>query len=327
MSRATTLNYKQVVELIPCPPLDFDASMFKPDHFPSPDNTWVPGIRWQTMRWEGAALGLKLENRGTTRDPRIRLSVWSAEKLDRVFLNRLRDEITYRYNVQLDLTGFNRRFRGDPQLGPIIRKWQGLRPCCYSSLYEYLIIAIVLQNCTVRRSANMMRALLDRYGELLAYDGKELYCFWEPEQIAGVTEQELRDLKVGYRAKSIRRVTGAFVDREIDEQELRRKPLEEQRAALLGLYGIGPASVGYILFDVFHHLDELDHISPWEQKIYSKLFFNRDPEKPVPVDRLLRLFERRFGGYRLLAVHYIWEDLFWKRQHASVDWLEKLIRL
>jgi hypothetical protein len=29
----------------------------------------------------------------------------------------------------------------------------------------------------------------------------------------------------------------------------------------------------------------------------------------------------------MLAVHYIWEDLFWKRKYEEVDWLEKLIRL
>jgi hypothetical protein len=77
---------------------------------------------------------------------------------------------------------------------------------------------------------------------------------------------------------------------------------------------------------VFHHLDELSHISPWEQKIYSKLFFDQDPDEPVAVDALLRTFER-FGEYKMLAVHYIWEDLFWRRKYESVDWLEKLIRL
>jgi hypothetical protein len=85
--------------------------------------------------------------------------------------------------------------------------------------------------------------------------------------------------------------------------------------------------VEYLLSDVFHHLDELNHISPWEQKIYSKLFWDVDPEQPVAVDRLLALFQERFGEYRSLAVHYVWEDLFWKRKHEHVEWLEKLIRL
>ena len=328
MSKPLVLEAKQVIELVPKAPFNFDATMHKPDHFPSADNEWEPGIRWQTMLWQNVPLGLKFENQGTIDRPGIALSIWSRDELSRDFLDGLTDEISYRCNLQLDLTEFNRRFGDDPQLGPvIIDEWRGMRPASYSSLYEYLIIAIVLQNATVRRSVNMMRALLENYGTLLSYDGKELYCFWEPEVIDKATEQELRQLKVGYRAKSIKRVAEVFVRREIDEFELRSKSREDQREALLGLYGIGPASVGYILGDVFHHLDELNHISPWEQKIYSKLFFDTDPDEPVPVDRLMALFNQRFGGYRMLAVHYFWEDLFWRRKHEKIWWLEKLIRL
>ena len=71
----------------------------------------------------------------------------------------------------------------------------------------------------------------------------------------------------------------------------------------------------------------MEHISPWEQKIYSRLFFDRDPEDPVPVQQLLDYFNEHFAGYRMLAVHYVWEDLWWRRLHEPVDWLEKLIRL
>lgn len=327
MGEPVTLPAKHVVELFPQPPFNFDATMHKPDHFPSADNAWEPGRRWQTMRWQNQALGLKLEDRGSIDQPRVALAVWAAEKLSPDFLAGLADEISYRYNLPLDLTEFNRRFRDDAQLGPIIARWRGLRPACYCSLYEYLIVAIVLQNATVRRSVNMMQALYEHYGTLLAYDGQELYCSWQPEALSTVTEDELRTLKVGYRAKSILRVTAPFLGNGLDEFALRRQSREEQRKALLGLYGIGPASVEYLLSDVFHHLDELNHISPWEQKIYSKLFWDVDPEQPVAVDRLLALFQERFGEYRSLAVHYVWEDLFWKRKHEHVEWLEKLIRL
>jgi 3-methyladenine DNA glycosylase/8-oxoguanine DNA glycosylase len=314
-------------DLLPTPPFNFDASLHKPDHFPSADNAWEPGVRWQTMLWRRQTLGLKFENRGTIHEPRVALSIWSRKPLEREFLDSLIAEINYRYNFQLDLTEFNRAFRDDPHLGPIIRRWRGMRPLNYSSLYEYLIIAIVLQNATVRRSVSMMQVLLERYGTLLVYDGKELYCAWEPKVVDRATEEELRALKVGYRTKSIKRVTAAFARGEIDEFALRSKTREEQRQALLGLYGIGPASVGYILSDVFHHLDELEYVSPWEQKIYSKLFFNADPDDPVPTDQLLQLFNTRFGKYKMLAVHYVWEDLFWRRKHEPVEWLEKLIRL
>ncbi|RPI26812.1 MAG: hypothetical protein EHM70_18540 [Chloroflexota bacterium] len=225
------------------------------------------------------------------------------------------------------MTRFYQRFEADPELCPILAKWRGMRPLNYSSLYEYLMIAIVLQNATVRRSVNMMQVLLETYGTLLSFDGKELYCFWEPDDIVAVTEEQLRALKVGYRAKSIKRVTDAFAGGQVDELELRKKSREDQRQALLDLYGIGPASVGYILFDVFHHLDELNYISPWEQKIYSRLFFGQVPESPVPARDLLAFFNERYAEYRMLAVHYFWEDLFWTRKTGHVVWLDKLIRL
>lgn len=327
MSQFTLLENTQVVELAPGAPFFFDATMHKPDHFPASDNTWQPGVRWQTMFWQGKCLGLKFKDRGSRDRPRIALTICSEEELKQPFVADLLDEIAYRYKFQLDLTGFHRRFSNDPQLGSVIEKWRGMRPLNHSSLYEYLIVAIVLQNATVRRSVNMMQALFTRYGSAVSFDGKELYCFWEPEVVAKTAEQELRDLKVGYRAKSIKRVSSAFARKEIDDFGLRTRPKEEQRQALLGLYGIGPASVGYILVDVFHHLDELSHISPWEQKIYSKLLFDRDPDEPVAVDRLLTTIDERFGEYKALAVHYLWENLFWRRKNETVEWLEKLIRL
>ena len=320
------LEHRWTVDLAPRPPFNFDATLHKPDHFPAADNVWQPGVRWQTMLWQGEPLGCKFEGRGTVDKPLVSLTVWSQRELDRPLRDRLLAEIDYRYNFQLDLAEFNRRFADDPQLGPVIAKWRGMKPLNHNSLYEYLIIAIVLQNAAIRRSVNMMQALFENYGTLLAYDGRELYSFWEPAIIDDVAEDKLRALKVGYRAKSIKRVTGAFVRGEVDEFELRGKSKEEQREALLALYGIGPASVWYILFDVFHHLDTMDHISPWEQKIYSKLFFDREPDDPVGVDELLETFER-FGEYKMLAVHYIWEDLFWRRKYEPVAWLEKLIRL
>jgi 3-methyladenine DNA glycosylase/8-oxoguanine DNA glycosylase len=327
MGRVRDLSVRRVVELTPTVPFNFDATLFKPDHFPSADTAWEPGIRWQTMRWEGELLGLKFENRGTVDRPHVALSIWSQDELAEPFVAGLVAEVQYRYGFQLDLTDFYDRFRDDPDLGPLLVKWRGLRPFNANSLYEYLIVAIVLQNATVRRSVAMLQALFERYGTLLRYDGHALYAFWAPEIIHQAAEDELRQLKVGYRAKSIKRVSAAFARGQIDELALRSASWAEQREALLALYGIGPASVGYILADVFHRLDELDHISPWELKIYSKLFFDLDPETPLSMSELLRFFSQRYPGYRMLAIHYFWEDLFWRRRHEPVPWLETLIRL
>jgi len=323
----TPLKYSYTILLHPTSPFNFDATLYKPDHFPTPDHFWQPGTRWQTMRWAGVPLGLKFEQRGTSVQPKINLNVFAQQQLSATYLDGLVAEIRYRYSLDLDLTNFYARFLNDEHLGPVITRWQGMRDLNCNSLYEYLIIAIVLQNATVRRSVTMMQNLLENFGDLLEYDGKKLYCFWEPDLIMKVAEVDLRALKVGYRAKTILRVTESFANNKISEEALRQKPYPNQRQALLDLYGIGPASVGYILSAVFHYLDELQHISPWEQKIYSKLFFDRDPNDPIPADEMIKFMTDHYSGYRAIAIHYFWEDLFWQWKFGKADWLNEFIRL
>ncbi len=320
-----TLRHVQTLELTPRPPFFFDSTFHKPDHFTTGDSAWEPGTRWQTWGWQGMPLGLTFRGAGTVENPALLVDIHSAARLDPALVESLAAEIRYRYNLDLDLNPFYTAFAGDPVLGPVLERWRGMRPGHPSSLYEYLIIGIVLQNATIRRSIQMFRNLLENYGTPLAYDGRELWALWEPGDLASVPEDELRALKMGYRAKSIKRIDDHFGAGLTDEYDLRQQDRDTQMKALLNLYGVGPATVWYLLFDVFHHWDFFNHISPWEQKIYSKLFFDVDPETPVPVERLLAHFEQ-YGAYKQLAVHYLWEDLWWRHQHEPLDWFAKLIR-
>ena len=52
-----------------------------------------------------------------------------------------------------------------------------MKPVAANSLYETLIIYIVLQNATVRRSVQMLENLFESFGKKLVYDGKTLSAF------------------------------------------------------------------------------------------------------------------------------------------------------
>lgn len=326
MKKPIKLKLQRTLKIKPTKPFAFDPTFHKPDHFTSGDNYWEQGRRWQTWNWKGKSLGIKFLNRGSINSPLVEIKIYAKDKISDDFVCSLIEEIKYRYNFDLELDDFYKTFKKDGFLSPILKKWRGMRPGHQNSLYEYLIIGVVLQNASVRRSVQMFKALLENYGTLLKFDGKKLWCFWSPCKLQKVSEEELRTLKVGYRAKSIKKIEDYFAQDLIDERKLRRRDRKTQMKELLKLYGVGPATVWYLLFDIFHHWDFFNHISPWEQKIYSKLFFDRDPKNPVPVKKLLKHFER-YGKYKQLAVHYIWEDLFWKRKNEHIPWLEKEIRI
>ena len=326
MKRTQKLKLQKTIKIEPTKPFDFNSTFHKPDHFTSGDNLWEKDIRWQTWNWQKEKLGIKFINRGTVTKPLVEIKIYARKKLTKDFVDSLINEIKYLYNFDLNLKPFYKEFKNDKLLGPIIKKWKGMRPGHPSSLYEYLIIGIVLQNATIRRSVQMFQTLLENYGTPVKFDNKKLWCFWNEGGLKKISEDNLKELKIGYRAKYIKKIDEQFRNGEINDLELRKKDRETQMNELLKLYGVGPATVWYILFDVFHHWDFFNHVSPWEQKIYSKLFFNKNPDDPVPVEKILKYFER-FGDYKQLAVHYIWEDLWWKRKNEHIPWLEKEIRL
>lgn len=312
------LKYQHLRIIEPSAPFNFDATFHKPAHFPSGDNFWEPGARWQTFRWQGKSFGVVFRNIGTVTKPKISIEIFGHEKLTDDFVNNFLQEIIYRYNLNFNLTEFYQEFSEDKILGSVIKNLYGMRPGHQDSLYEYLIVGIVLQNCTVRRSIQMMQVLFEHYGTLLEFTDKKLWCFWEPGALKNVSEEELRSLKIGYRAKFIKRIDEQFMKKEIDEIKLRNQSLDEQKTELLKLYGVDPATVWYLLFDAFHQYNFFNHVSPWEQKIYSRIF-------PVPADKLIKYFDR-FGKYKQLAVHYVWENLWWQHKKKPIPWLAKEIR-
>jgi len=322
--KTVVLNTKFMVEVKPKAPFNFDATVHKPSHFPAPIEDYEKGLYWQTMRFGGTVLGLKMKNKGIIDKPMIKLTFFSGAPLTKKEMDAIVKEIRWRFDLDSDLLEFSKRFERDNLLGPVLQKWRGMRVSCGNSLYELLVISILLQNATVRRTVQMMEALLEKYGTKVWFGGKELYAFWEPKRLHRTTERELRELKVGYRAKYLKKVSEDFVKRVVDEFKLRQMSMEEANKELDKLYGVGPASASILLFEALHHYDTIEKIGPWEQKIYSRLLFQKEL---VPAETILKEIQKRYGKWKTLAMHYIFEDLFWKRKTQKIEWLEKLIRL
>src|SRR4030067_3146858 len=97
------LKKVKTIEIIPITPFNFDTTFHKPDHFTSGDNYWEEGTRWQTWLWQKKSLGLKFTNSGSVNRPKMTVDIYFTEKLPKLFIKSLTDEIKYRYNLNLDL--------------------------------------------------------------------------------------------------------------------------------------------------------------------------------------------------------------------------------
>lgn len=160
--------------LKPVPPFDFDSTVYVPHHFPTPDFEWQPNFMWQTLNFEGKLLGLKMENKGEPDRPKVKLTVYFKKKPSEKEIEKIVKELNWRYGLNEDISEFFREFKDDRFLKPVFKRLRGMRSSCTNSLYELLIISIVLQNATIRRTVQMINNLFNAYGTKLRFDNKEL---------------------------------------------------------------------------------------------------------------------------------------------------------
>lgn len=319
------LNKKTSVLIQPKPPFNFDATVYVPQHFSTPDFEWKSGVLWHSMNFNELCLGIKIENKGVLNKPKIRVAIYSEKLLPKEYIQPIVSELNWRYGFDEDLREFFTTFKNDKFLKQAFKKLKGMRSSCMNSLYELLMISIVLQNATVRRTVQMMNNLLDKYGKKILFDGKELAVYWSPNDLRDVTEAELRALKMGYRDRMIKRISDSFSKGEINESELRKMSDEEAKKEIIKLYGVGPATAQIILAEYLRRHNVLDLKGRvWEQKIFSRILFRK---KIVSAEKILKELDKRYGKWKGLAFHYLFTDLFWKHKENKIEWLEKEIRL
>ena len=300
------------------------TTLIKPSHFPSPfDAQSSTEYRAVTMI-NGQPTGVRASFDEDHTWVMLDVSLSSDGTYEPGIMTILRR----RLGLDLDLRGFQELCDSDDVLSRLPSAMHGARPSSPWSLYEYLTIGTVLQNTNVARTVQMAKALADLLGTQYSFpDGVTLTSFWHPQHAVDVGEQALRDAKLGYRAKTLVRVGQQFAAEPALEDRLHEKAGDANalRDGLRQIYGVGPATAGYLMFDLFKTVDELTRLPPWEGKIMGKLLF--DDQDTDPADTV-RWCHDRWAPYTMLACHAVFESVFWHRATGEgPEWLDKLIRM
>lgn len=301
------------------------TTLIKPSHFPSPfDQTGPDRYRFVT-RVNGEIIGVDafMAEHGT-----VGLRLYRADGCCDLDVGAMKAEIIRRLGFEMDLTGYEEIWTRDEILRRLPDEMMGTRPSSAFSLYEFLVICVLLQNTTVGRTVAMANALAEDLGQEVVFpDGETLRSFWTPAQLVRTGEERLRVLKLGYRARILDRLSRQFEEESETETRLMEIRAHDDllRQRLMSLYGVGPASVGYLLFEWFKKVDCFGHISPWELKILSRLLFESDC---IAAKDMIKFCKERWAPFTMLAVHAIFESVFWRRLNGNgPDWLDGLIRL
>jgi 3-methyladenine DNA glycosylase/8-oxoguanine DNA glycosylase len=162
--------------------------------------------------------------------------------------------------LDLDLGEFQRRFRRDRLVGPLIRRMPDFRPARRPWPWEALASAIVGQLIEADRAARIERRIVGRWGPRLGEGREALRDTPAPATIAGRAPAELQSMELsGARAIAIRRLAREVAcgrcrveSPESDRRLLATPEVGPWTVQCLGLYGRGemdslPAGdLGYI---------------------------------------------------------------------------------
>ena len=142
--------------------------------------------------------------------------------------------------------------------------------------WEMIITFILSQQNNIPRIKGLIRTLCERYGErCVTPDGRTYDTFPRAEDLAQATEEELRELKLGYRSKYICQTAKMVAGGEIDLDALREMEYPEARTELMRLPGIGGKVADCICLFALHQMDAFPvdtHISKVLERHYPDGF-------------------------------------------------------
>lgn len=145
-------------------------------------------------------------------------------------------------------------------------------------------------------------ALRKRFGEQQTIDDHLVHTFPSPRRIAQASEKELRDCKLGYRAKHLR-ATAQFVSSgQADLEAWSALSDTELRKQLCLLPGVGPKIANCVMLFAYERLRAFP-IDVWIERVLRQHYFSG--RRKMTAQRLRQFSETYFGEHGGYAQQYL----------------------
>jgi len=180
------------------------------------------------------AARLKVEMVGHVRRSAGRTAVTSA-------LERL-------LGLRIDLTDFYKFTANDRLLGPLARRFRGMKPPYFATVFEGLINAMACQQLTLTLGINLLNRLAMAYGAQFGNRDNAVHAFPRPEELADLRIMDLR--RFGFSSQKSRamiELAHEIVEGHLDLESLDTLPDDKAVNRLCELRGVGRWTAEYVL--------------------------------------------------------------------------------
>ncbi|RLM90156.1 8-oxoguanine DNA glycosylase [Halobellus sp. Atlit-38R] len=168
--------------------------------------------------------------------------------------------------------------------------------------FPCLVSFICSAQMRVSRIHGMQMALASEFGTHHEVDGETFEAFPTPAQLAAQSEDDLRDLKLGYRAPYVQRTAAMVADGEAHPREAVGRDYEDAREHLTQFVGVGDKVADCVLLFSLGYLEAVP-LDTWIQSAIAEHFPECDRGNYTETSRALR--ERLGGEYAGYAQTYL----------------------
>lgn len=161
-----------------------------------------------------------------------------------------------------------------PVLDQAVRFAPGIR-ILRQEPWEALCSFIISQNNNIKRIKGIVERLCEGWGE--AIPGTPFHAFPRPEALAGESVEGLAPLRSGYRAKALIDCARKVADGEVDLDFVAKAPVEDGRAELQKITGVGPKVAECALLYGFHKT-QCFPLDVWMKRAMQTLLPDFTPE-------------------------------------------------
>ncbi len=169
-------------------------------------------------------------------------------------------------------------------------------------VWEMIITFVISQQKTIPNIRSLVEAICREYGSRIEVSAASFYyAFPAPEQLNAAGLDELLALKLGYRAKYIKRICEDVCSGALDLRILKQMNYPAAMAYLKGFYGIGEKVANCVCLFGLHHVEAFP-IDTWIHKILMREYACRcrksTLERLPQARRCGYLVERYFSRYK-----------------------------
>jgi N-glycosylase/DNA lyase len=145
-------------------------------------------------------------------------------------------------------------------------------------------------------------ALRKQFGEQRKIGDQPLYTFPSAGRLALVSEKELLNCKLGYRAKNLRGTARLVSSREANLEAWSGLSDPELREQLCALPGVGPKIANCVMLFAYERLRAFP-IDVWIERVLRQHYFSR--RRKMTSQRLRQFSETYFGEHGGYAQQYL----------------------